>query len=58
MTTDIVDTKLSSTRRLTETQDDTDFSGNQRVHQELDTPTRERVITLASEPTIDYLSTK
>ena len=56
MTTDIVDT--SSTRWLTESQDDADFSGNQRVRQELDTPTRERVITLASEPIIDYLSTK
>ena len=56
MTTDIVD--ISSTRLLTKTQNEADFCGNQRVHRELDTPTRERVITLASEPTIDYLSTK
>ena len=51
MTTDRVD--ISSTRLLTETQNEADFCGNQRVHRELDTPTRERVITPASEPLFD-----
>ena len=51
MTTDIVDT--SSTRSLTETQNEADFCGNQRVHRESDSTTRVRVITLTSEPLID-----
>ena len=55
MTTDIVD--ISSSRRLTETQEAADSGGNQRVHREFNMSTGERVITLASEPIIEYLNT-
>jgi len=56
VTTDMED--ITSTRRLTETGKSEISGGDWRVHREIDTSPRERVITLSSEPTIDYLSTK